>query len=107
MGPIARQYRQAALKSDSAQLAKLREQALRAYQATVNLGSLTPPASDQTAFRQYVTATQNFAKVTHEIDAALATRNVSTAQKLDQLIVQAGGQRARAAAALGARACAF
>jgi hypothetical protein len=104
--PFARQYRQAFLARNYVLLASLREKALNAYVAVANPASLTAPASHQAAFKRYVAASQSFAKVNHQIDAALAAHNLSGVQKLQQQVVAAGTARAQAAVALGARACA-
>jgi hypothetical protein len=105
--PFARQYRQAFLARNYVLLANLREKALNAYVAVANPASLTAPASHQAAFKRYVAASQSFAKVNHQIDAALAAHNLSGVQKLQQQVVTAGTARAQAAVALGARACAI
>ena len=103
---FARQYRQAFLARNYALLASLREKALNAYVAVANPASLTAPASHQAAFKRYVAASQSFAQVNHQIDAALAAHNLAGVQKLQQQVVAAGTARAQAAVALGARACA-
>lgn len=105
--PFARQDRQAFLARNYVLLASLREKALNAYVAVANPASLTAPASHQAAFKRYVAASQSFAKVNHQIDAALAAHNLSGVQKLQQQVVAAGTARAQAAVALGARACAI
>ncbi|MGH2867415.1 MAG: hypothetical protein ACRDNK_07590 [Solirubrobacteraceae bacterium] len=105
--PFARRYRQAFLGHNYVLLASLREQALKAYEAVAHPTSLTPPASHQGAFQRYLAASQSFAKVNHQIDAALAAHNLSGVQKLQQTIVAVGTARAQAAIALGARSCAI
>jgi hypothetical protein len=104
--PFARRYRQAFLSRNYVLLASLREQALKAYVAIANPASLTAPASHQAAFKRYVAASQTFAKLNHQVDAALASHNLSAVQKLQQQVVATGTARAQAAVALGARACA-